>query len=681
MTNDEYKIMLDAADSVYSNGLLSVPDGYYLLDYPLKDHNNNGFKAVIFKNDLTNEYIISFAGTEDLQDAHADIKLGWDQWKGEVRNDVIKFINDIVSDHNATKIHFTGHSLGGALAQYALYEYISTIRTADDPTKALPVPVDITTFNALGGLDGLTQYLPDTNKYREGIVSDIDGAHFYVKGDLVSRLGGEHIGGSTYMLPPSGKDNLNLIDSHKIKAVQTIVNLDEFINVTQTKPLYLDISDLQQLSGELSTFLSFDSGVDNFEASQRIKAVVLGILGLYISLPVTPEGELDSVLSAVFNNLKEASHSGAAQNTFAILEITPFETLLGWVSEIPHADKLVSAAFLSSLVAVAIDEAFDVAVTALDLPPVWRDRMPDKLITELMSDVNVFSIIFPPARGVATAVDIIELLVSLEDGTLPQLSAETFEIQEGQSDVMTLTLSETQDRDLAVLVKVHDSERLVLTGDDITIIDSTLGKYRVTFPAGTTEIDINVQHLMYGDITDSDGEIDFYLVPLNEINGALNNANQSTVTLTLTEYEITQTPEGLTPDADYYEVGPEQPAVYVQGGDGNDMIFGTHSSGDILHGGDGNDWIFGAGGQDSVLGQAGDDHITGLTSGSVASGGEGNDLLSGLFGEGLEIAPYEGSGISESVFWTDFNQAFPLHRGSLSINEDGYLFNGQVSSP
>ena len=56
MTNEEYGIMLAAADSVYSNGINNIPNGYYKIDYFFEDYNK------------TVECIISFAGTQDLQD-------------------------------------------------------------------------------------------------------------------------------------------------------------------------------------------------------------------------------------------------------------------------------------------------------------------------------------------------------------------------------------------------------------------------------------------------------------------------------------------------------------------------------------------------------------------------------------------------------------------------------------
>ena len=56
MTNEEYKKMLDASDSVYDFGRSDIPEGYKLV-HSFKDSNQNGFKAVAFKNETTAEYL------------------------------------------------------------------------------------------------------------------------------------------------------------------------------------------------------------------------------------------------------------------------------------------------------------------------------------------------------------------------------------------------------------------------------------------------------------------------------------------------------------------------------------------------------------------------------------------------------------------------------------------------
>ncbi|NLW34830.1 lipase family protein [Syntrophorhabdus aromaticivorans] len=84
-----------------------------------------GFNAVIFKKDGTNEYIIAFTGTEPQtsQDVVADLAPGTTQWKDNATK--VRAALTTLDSRGATKISFTGHSLGGAHAQYGAYRYLA----------------------------------------------------------------------------------------------------------------------------------------------------------------------------------------------------------------------------------------------------------------------------------------------------------------------------------------------------------------------------------------------------------------------------------------------------------------------------------------------------------------------------------------------------------------------------
>ena len=64
----------------------------------------------------------------------------------------------------------------------------------------------------------------------------------------------------------------------------------------------------------------------------------------------------------------------------------------------------------------------------------------------------------------------------------------------------------------------------------------------------------------------------------------------------------------------------------VEGGDGNDSIYGTPGA-DRLVGGWGDDVLFGGDGRDRLLGGAGNDELTGQAGNDVLSGGDGDDRL------------------------------------------------------
>lgn len=95
-----------------------VPAREFVVDRHFLD-NTTGFKAIAFRNVETNEVILAFGGTDgvNFQDWAANVEhLGWNQWAGNDgnnRRDVFAYLNSLGP---TTKIHFTGQSLGGALA-------------------------------------------------------------------------------------------------------------------------------------------------------------------------------------------------------------------------------------------------------------------------------------------------------------------------------------------------------------------------------------------------------------------------------------------------------------------------------------------------------------------------------------------------------------------------------------
>src|SRR5688572_15005536 len=119
----------------------------------VQSHNDNdsGFKYLIFQHEDSRELIVAFAGTDgiDYRDWGANaLALGWNQWARN-RERVILDIGAL--QQGAPAIHFTGQSLGGALAEYAAYEWISRFGVAQ--RAAQQSRTTLTTFNGLGSED------------------------------------------------------------------------------------------------------------------------------------------------------------------------------------------------------------------------------------------------------------------------------------------------------------------------------------------------------------------------------------------------------------------------------------------------------------------------------------------------------------------------------------------------
>ena len=90
-------------------------------------------------------------------------------------------------------------------------------------------------------------------------------------------------------------------------------------------------------------------------------------------------------------------------------------------------------------------------------------------------------------------------------------------------------------------------------------------------------------------------------------------------------------------------------SMWVDGGTGDDIIWG-HNPGERLYGGDDNDWIDGGAGNDSLFGGSGDDSVVGGLGNDLVQGDDGDDTLvdtSGnnqMYGGGGDDLAYGGTG-------------------------------------
>ena len=103
---------------------------------------------------------------------------------GSAAAQVFAFLNDSAfvkrdaTGNLTTTINFTGQSLGGALAQYAAYEWVQL--HSGDANQ-----INLTTFNGLGGIYGLNK---NEDNFTLTVLAGINSAANYViPGDIVSR--------------------------------------------------------------------------------------------------------------------------------------------------------------------------------------------------------------------------------------------------------------------------------------------------------------------------------------------------------------------------------------------------------------------------------------------------------------------------------------------------------------
>ncbi|MGD9726129.1 MAG: calcium-binding protein [Nitrospiraceae bacterium] len=249
--------------------------------------------------------------------------LGWNQWDVVGRAAVFSFLDSLkVNPTNQDtafegKIHFTGQSLGGGLAQYAAYEYVESHQGLTGFSKS---NITLTTFNGFGGVLGLQE---NSGGYDPAILADIgSNAHFYTEGDLISRLGRDsvtglgHTGGTSYFLsvgssqidPDTGQPFLlNAIDAHRIETgfYPFLLPGVEFEAAVARPIEYLPMQNVQHIAALFGRVLN-DQDVSPVESLPRLLA------GLIAGLSQGDPTETNALAQAVLTNLHAAGQMSDA---------------------------------------------------------------------------------------------------------------------------------------------------------------------------------------------------------------------------------------------------------------------------------------------------------------------------------------------------------------------------------
>jgi len=353
----------DAYNPDNSNDFASLepPEGY--TPERIWNDETTGFKAVLYlaaNGDGTFRSIVAFTGTEDGQDAIADLTLGWNQWD-ENRDSIFSELARI----DLTELIFTGHSLGGALAQYAAYEYLTD-------KYATPVAnFSLVTFNALGGLTGLEANVTD---YDPGALPLFDSAHFVVDGDFVSRLGDGHLGGDVYLLERVATgdyfnplqdqlvdyqdgDAFDLVSGHVLNTVETLVEASGFQGYQAYMPDYLDISHIHPIAAMLA-LVTYDTShqVDRTVAINLLAAGLTKTLTYVAGLPADAPArmEFEALFAELGANLRAGAGLDGERNSFLGVLIGD----LNWVAiaSIPGINDMIDgAAFYYSVETLLAD--------------------------------------------------------------------------------------------------------------------------------------------------------------------------------------------------------------------------------------------------------------------------------------------------------------------------------------
>jgi hypothetical protein len=122
-TTIEYALLAGSSyyDTRKATNRFPVPKDWSLYSR-IPENSTTGFEASAYKNSLTNEIVISYAGTYDdgrsvltNPDKQADLALGMGLWSDQLGQAAAYYLETKALNQGAT-ISFTGHSLGGGLA-------------------------------------------------------------------------------------------------------------------------------------------------------------------------------------------------------------------------------------------------------------------------------------------------------------------------------------------------------------------------------------------------------------------------------------------------------------------------------------------------------------------------------------------------------------------------------------
>lgn len=362
-----------------------VPASGYTVVAVIDRSEQSGAKALVYLNTTTNEVIVAFGGTDGInaQDWTANTQdVGWKQWqylnttlnKGTPTEDrgVLDAISEIANTSGIKAsgglqgIHFTGQSLGGALAQYAAFEFFRDARFEKFDGKK----VSLLTFNGLGAKLGLTKKPQEGETKNVYTDAEIDGfnkklgqvAHYVVDNDIVSRLGGGHIGSGgevikfdwTYLADAAngvkaGKP-MDFIDAHRIEtAFYTHLRTgNEFADGKVVKekssdfPL-IDVPGAVKWAGYLGNLFN-DQTVTPAEGLFRL---IAGLIGGTVAADAN---EIDTVVQAAIDAKHRSEKMGEFK--YSILKNINF----GYVGKLAFFNKIGLSLYLGSILgSVAID--------------------------------------------------------------------------------------------------------------------------------------------------------------------------------------------------------------------------------------------------------------------------------------------------------------------------------------
>ena len=296
------------SDPVYVNGSpvyldLGAWRVFDRIDDPL-----TGFGATIYKRvaDGKTDYMVALQGTRgpSMEDWFGNAGFGVDKWESASGGKLlIDKLSALLAATNSDKltgdIIFTGQSLGGALAEYAAYDFrkkVDELGISDFSNNRIA----LITYNGLGSIAGLQEMRGDL--LNTNLLAGATTRHYWIQGDIVNRLGAgtgtvggvdltklNHLNGSgnTYRLDFFAEGTvdgqpkwMSAVDAHRIETgfyagINRSAAAMNFADAVQANIRPLQVTNLAKAGTAFSNlYNSYDAAKDG-EATARLVATLM----------------------------------------------------------------------------------------------------------------------------------------------------------------------------------------------------------------------------------------------------------------------------------------------------------------------------------------------------------------------------------------------------------------------
>ncbi|OMH37544.1 lipase family protein [Motiliproteus sp. MSK22-1] len=688
MNLNEFKVSFYAAEGAYNvdvgrgnlEGYSSVSGGNWV-------DSATGFKATAYK-DTQGNYILAFAGTEPDQDPYQDIaSFGWGQWESN-RDKVFtlfrRFIEDLDPTNDVSSLTFVGHSLGGALAQYAAYDFVKEgIVTTAQTT--------ITTFNGLGGVSGLEKKYG--GEYQSTLLNGADIHHYFDPSDMVSMLS-KHVGGSSTNYQLRADDTPVFTGTaHTMGMIESYMRNGTLELSLQRTHDYFDLNDAVPI---LQTFGDFTNGWiygGEFDAnSVESVARLLSMISFIPLLEAYPAGaqEWDALKEWLLTNVaKTVFH---LDGTAAVLAVVAMDEALDSIGKLllKEQPEIQAGLAVTSFLAEAYDwftddDSPDPATKALvyDLINNLVGTSPytdsqgntwDELVTEEMvermldsasnneqSTYSTFlghlgTMLGRPSTG--SLLDTIELHNFISEN--PIRANYVLPVTDLTKDeLINWASADTKFGLLGRYALVElSSFLLVVDEDNSSIASAVLNNERYSLEKFSEQYISDRAHFLLQ-------ILDRNLNDSTAVTRGVASGEHSK------EYYLDYGTDtfAMTSDVSAYSEG--RPAVP----DGvKAYIFGDENSNLDITGGDQADRLYGGAGTDVIKGAEGNDYIEGNQGNDILYGGEGADEIHG--GDGKDFLHSNGQsnatdGAVDTVYGDKGDDKFFLNSGDLAYDSEG----------